>query len=378
MNSVRNKKSLFWFRRDLRLNDNRGLRMALDSGLPVLPIFIFDQEILNKLEDRDDARVTFIRQALVEMDRELRENGSSLHVYIGKPEKVFAQILKEHDLATIFTNKDYEPYAIERDAQILELAAKHGVEFSLSKDQVIFEENEVTKDDGKPYTMFTPYSRKWLAALQTSDLKSTESEKHLAGLYKSKDGKIPSLKDLGFEETSTPLQPVRPEINDKLIAKYLTTRNYPADESSTSRLGMHLRFGTVSVRDLMKHAKKATEKTWLKELIWREFFMQILWHFPHVVKGAFRPEYDKIPFRKDEADWKAWTEGKTGFAIVDAGMRELNATGFMHNRVRMIAASVLVKHFLIHWKEGEAYFARKLLDYELSSNNGNWQWVAGS
>lgn len=382
MKSGSSKKSLFWFRRDLRLNDNCGLAAALtaalESGSPVLPMFIFDHEILNALADRADARVNFIHQALVELDAELRTHGSSLHVYIGKPDQVFRQIFKDHEITSIFTNRDYEPYAIERDAKIEELASAHGASFLTFKDQVIFEQNEVTKDDGKPYTMFTPYSRKWLAALKPSDLKSSESEKYLDGLLKSKDGKVPTLKEIGFEKTSIPLPAVRPEANDKLIGKYLETRNYPANPVSTSRLGLHMRFGTLSIRDLMKSAKKPTEKTWLKELIWREFFMQILWHFPHVVKGAFRPEYDKIPFRNDKDDWKAWTEGKTGFAIVDAGMRELNATGFMHNRVRMIAASVLVKHLLIHWKLGEAYFAEKLLDFELSSNNGNWQWVAGS
>lgn len=369
---------VFWFRRDLRLNDNRGLKAALTSGLLVLPIFIFDQEILNKLEDKDDARVTFIHRALKELDADLRAAGSSLHVYTGKPVHVFKTLISEHEIKSVYTNRDYEPYAIERDGKIKSLIESGGVEFFAFKDQVIFEENEVTKDDGKPYTMFTPFSKKWLAALTPADLKSEKSEEFTEHFARVKGGSIPTLKQLGFVETEIPLPPVRPTIEAKQIAHYEETRNIPGNEKSTTRVGLHLRFGTVSIRDMVKQAQKSANKTWLKELIWREFFMQILWHYPPVVKGAFRPEYDKIPWRDDKEDWKAWVEGKTGFPIVDAGMRELNATGFMHNRVRMIAASVLVKHLLIDWKRGEAYFARKLLDFELSSNNGNWQWVAGS
>lgn len=370
--------SVFWFRRDLRLDDNRGLRAALESGRPVLPIFIFDQEILNKIEDRDDARVSFIYEALQEMDRQLRALGSSLFVYHGKPLDIFADLVGRFDVAAIFTNRDYEPYALERDQKIRELIEATGGSFYDFKDQVVFEQNEVTKDDGKPYTVFTPFSKKWLARLTPDDLRAEKSEELTDNYLKSEKGPMPSLKGLGFEPTSTPLPFIRPTVEPKQIEIYESTRNIPGDDKSTTRVGLHLRFGTVSIRDLVRRANKAENKTWLKELIWREFFMQILWHFPHVVKGAFRPEYNKIEWRDDRADFEAWKQGKTGFPIVDAGMRELNATGYMHNRVRMIAASVLIKHLLIDWRKGEAYFARKLLDFELSSNNGNWQWVAGT
>lgn len=369
--------AVFWFRRDLRLEDNRGLFEALTSGAPVLPIFIFDESILARLKDTSDARVTFIHRALTELDRQIREAGSSLFTFYGKPDDVFEKILKKFDVQVVFTNHDYEPYARERDAKIQKLLAKHEVELLTFKDQVIFEKSEVTKDDGKPYTVFSAYAKKWLKTFEPKDAAAFPSEDDVAEFYQTDEGKLLSLKEIGFKESEIEVPEVSPELDKKLIANYLKTRDLPALRG-TSRLGVHLRFGTVSIRRLVREARKASEQTWLKELIWREFFMQILWHFPHVVKGAFRPEYDKVPYREDRSDWKAWTEGKTGYAIVDAGMRELNATGFMHNRVRMIAASFLVKQLLISWQDGERYFAEKLLDFELASNNGNWQWVAGS
>jgi deoxyribodipyrimidine photo-lyase len=370
--------SVFWFRRDLRLNDNKGLKEALLSGADVLPLFIFDREILKRLKAKSDARVNFIHQALLSLDSELRELGSSLFVHVGEPISVFKKLISERKVGGVYTNRDYEPYAIQRDETVADVLAKSGISFHAFKDQVIFEQNEVVRDDCKPYTMFTPYSKKWLARLTPDDLKSAESEKHVEHFIQDQSGSVPTLESIGFAPTQIDLPPVKPQLDKKLIASYEETRNFPSKPRGTSRFGIHLRFGTISIRETAAAAKKASNTTWLKELIWREFFMQILWHFPHVTKGAFRPEYDKISFREDAQDLKAWKEGRTGFAIVDAGMRELNATGFMHNRVRMIAASVLVKHLLIDWKVGEAYFAEKLLDFELASNNGNWQWVAGS
>jgi deoxyribodipyrimidine photo-lyase len=366
--------AVFWFRRDLRLEDNVGLAHALKSGLPVLPLFIFDESILSKLQDRDDARVEFIHRALEELHGELAAKGSSLLVEHGDPSKIWKEIIAKFQVKAVYTNHDYEPYAVERDTEVGKFLSKAGIEFRTFKDQVIFEKMEVEKGTGGPYTVFTPYSRKWKELLKDSHLKSSESEKHLGALLEFKGGGVPSLEKIGFSPSGKEFPPSR--LDEKLVKLYAKNRNTPSIRGTT-RLGVHLRFGTVSIRKLVKEARRLDE-TWLNELIWREFFMQILWNFPHVATKPFRPEYSGIQFRHDEKEFQKWCEGKTGYPIVDAGMRELNETGFMHNRVRMIVGSFLVKHLLIDYRWGEAYFARKLMDFELSSNNGNWQWVAGT
>ncbi|MES2761652.1 MAG: deoxyribodipyrimidine photo-lyase [Bacteroidota bacterium] len=368
------KINLFWFRRDLRLDDNAGLYYALKNGLPVLPIFIFDENILNKLEDKKDRRVEFIHDAVLDLNEQLTKLGSSLKVFYSTPEKAFKELIKEYDVQTVYTNHDYEPYANERDFAILELLTKHKIVFKTYKDQCIFENDEVTKDDGKPYTIFTPYSRKWKQKLNDFYVKPYPNKKYFKNFFKTSPFKIPTLKEVGFEKTGL-IIPSK-TISKSVVTNYKEQRDFPAI-NGTSRLSVHLRFGTVSIRALAKQALLLNE-TWLNELIWRDFYMMILYHFPHAAKNSFKPQYDRVVWRNNEHEFKLWCEGRTGFPIVDAGMRELNTTGFMHNRVRMIVASFLVKDLLIDWRWGEAYFAQKLLDFDLSANNGGWQWAAGS
>ena len=366
--------TIFWFRRDLRLDDNAGLYYALKSGNPVLPIFIFDKEILDKLEDKDDARVMFIYNAIENINAELKKHGCCLQVLYDKPDNVWAKLLKNYAIASVYANHDYEPYAKTRDEEIAQLLKKHNIEFKTYKDQVVFDRDEVLKNDGKPYTVYTPYMRKWYETLTPFYLKAYPTKKYFKNLFKTDGFRIPSLKDMSFEQSSINF----PDENYEAVIKdYAEKRDLPGI-NGTSHIGLHLRFGTVSIRSLVGTANSYKEKTWLNELIWREFYMMILDHFPHTIDHAFRPEYDNIKWINDEAQFKAWCEGKTGFPLVDAGMRELNATGYMHNRVRMVVASFLAKDLLIDWRWGERYFARKLLDYELASNVGGWQWSAGS
>jgi len=367
--------NIFWFRRDLRLQDNAGLYHALKSGLPVVPIFIFDTNILNALENKADRRVEFIHAALEEIQSALNKIGSSLEVYKGTPATTFTQLLKKYTIKSVFTNHDYEPYAQERDVSIHELLKQNGVSLLTFKDQVILEKNEVLKDDGKPYTVFTPYSRKWKAVLTDFHLKSYPNKKYFSNFFQQSPMDIPSLGSIGFTAADKPFP--SKDLDEALIQKYGAQRDFPAI-NGTSKMGVHLRFGTVSIRKLAAEAKQLSE-TYLNELIWRDFYHHILWHFPQVGKGkAFKPEYDLIEWRRDAGEFEKWCQGKTGYPIVDAGMRELNATGFMHNRVRMIVASFLTKHLLLDWRLGEAYFAAKLLDFDLAANNGGWQWAAGS
>lgn len=367
------KISIFWFRRDLRLNDNHGLFEALSNNTNVLPIFIFDKNILDKLP-KNDARVNFIHTQLQKINQQLQEINSSLHVFYGNPVDIYQELLKKHNIISVYTNRDYEPYASERDKAILELLEKNKISFKSFKDQVIFEENEITKDDGNPYKVYTPYSKKWLSKFTPEHAKPYASEKLMENFVKIDKHEIISLNEMGFENSSILIPDYK--ISSTLINEYEAKRNFPAI-NATSKLGIHLRFGTISVREAVNEARKSDNITFLKELIWREFFMQILWHFPHTVTKAFKPKYDTIEWRNNKDDFKKWCEGKTGYPLVDAGMRELNETGFMHNRVRMLVGSFLCKHLLIDWRLGEAYFAEKLLDFELSSNIGNWQWVAG-
>ncbi len=368
------KINIFWFRRDLRLHDNAGLYHALKSPFPVLPIFIFDTEILAKLEDKTDKRVQFIHQTLLGLQQQLKVLGSNLIVKYGNPAQIWNELSTNYQINAVFTNHDYEPYANTRDEQIRTLLSQKNITFETYKDQSIFEKQEVVKDDGKPYTVFTPYSKKWKSKITPYFLKSYPNEKFFSNFLNSETTSLISLQEMGFEPTEVSFP--ASVLNENIVKKYSEQRDLPAI-LGTSRLSVHLRFGTVSIRQLAQKAFLLNE-TWLNELIWRDFYMSILHHFPHVVKGAFRPEYDKIQWRNNETEFKAWCTGHTGYPIVDAGMRELNATGFMHNRVRMVVASFLTKHLLIDWRWGEAYFAKKLLDFDLSANNGGWQWAAGS
>ena len=368
------KISIFWFRRDLRLHDNVALFNALKSGEKVLPIFIFDTSILEKLP-KNDARVSFIIKELRSMNEHLKSFDASIDILHGKPIEVFESLIKKYQIASVFTNQDYEPYAIRRDQEILELLKSENISFNSFKDQVIFEKNEITKKDGNPYVVYTPYSKKWIEAYEQINHIHYSSEDLLSQLYTQSKAKELTLEELGFEETNTPIKNYI--FNSRIINEYEETRNFPALDN-TSKLGPHLRFGTVSVRQMVSRAEEQENKTFLKELIWREFFMQILWHFPHTHKDSFKPKYDRIVWRNNEDDFKKWCNGTTGYPMVDAGMRQLNNTGFMHNRVRMLVGSFLCKHLLIDWRWGEAYFAEKLHDYEMSSNVGNWQWVAGT
>jgi len=370
---MKDKVNIFWFRRDLRLEDNTGLYHALRSGLPVLPVFIFDTEILDKLENKTDARVEFIYNALTEIDSELKQQGSSLLALAGKPADVWKRLIDEYDITEVFTNHDYEPYALSRDSSVEAILKANGIKFNKFKDQVIFEKHEVVKPDGKPYSIYTPYSKTWRANLNENALKDYSIKKAGFNFHKF-SSKLLAIEALGFKRSgiSFPSKEIRKEI----IKNYENTRDIPSIDG-TSRLSVHLRFGTISPRGLVKQAMKLND-VWLKELIWRDFFMMILYHYPHSAVSSFRPEYDRIKWRNNEEEFEAWCNGETGYPLVDAGMRELNATGFMHNRVRMITASFLCKDLLIDWRWGERYFADKLLDYEMSSNVGNWQWAAGT
>lgn len=385
------KINIFWFRRDLRLNDNAGLFHALKSGKQVLPVFIFDENILNDLEDRSDARVTFLHDTLSELKAELENLGSTLLVVYGKSLDVWHDLTKQFDIETVFTNRDYEPYALQRDAAVQQFLNSKNIGFQTFKDHVIFENKEVTKDDGLPYTVFTPYSRKWLAKLESRlvehngqqisfYLKPYPTEKCFSHFIKMDSPlsikAIPTLESMNFHRSNI-------KIPSKTIARgvvknYDKTRDFPALAQGTSKLGIHFRFGTISIREKAL-AAQGLNATYLNELIWRDFYSMILQHFPHIGKGqAFRPQYDLIQWVNDETMFQKWCEGKTGYPLVDAGMRELNTTGFMHNRVRMVVSSFLTKHLLIDWRWGEAYFAEKLLDFDFASNNGGWQWASGS
>ena len=363
-----------WLRRDLRLHDHHALDQALQAGRPVLLLFIFDQNILSQLSDKADKRVTFINQTLSRLNEELRPFNSSIYVVHDTPLHAFQQLLEKFEIKEVFANHDYEPYAVSRDQEIKGFLKNRQVGFHTFKDQVIFEKSEVMKPDGKPYTVFTPYSRLWkMRYFQTGEQQFLSEEK-LSGLLKTETFPVPTLEAMGFEETTLSISP--PQLAEEMLTNYHQTRNLPS-VPGTSQVSVYLRFGLVSVRELARLAGHHSE-AWLNELIWREFFMMILYHFPQVVDQSFKPKYDRIPWRNDEEEFDRWCRGETGYPIVDAGMRQLNETGWMHNRVRMIVAGFLVKHLLIDWRWGEAYFAEKLLDYELASNNGNWQWAAGS
>lgn len=366
--------TLFWFRRDLRLFDNAGLFEALKRETNVLPVFIFDEDILKKLPEAD-LRVQFIFETIETLKKELQKKKCDLLVEIGKPLEVWKKLIEQYQVKAIYTNHDYEPYAIARDEKVAKLCAQNKIEFKTFKDQVIFEDKEVVTDQENPYTVYTPYKKKWLKALSPFYLKSYPVELYEDNYAKVKPTSMPSLKQLGFEEQKFIFPST--EVSTAVLKNYAKTRDIPSLENGTSHLGMHLRFGTVSIREMAREGKEHSE-VWLSELVWRDFFQQILFHFPHVEKASFRPQYDKVAWRSEKSEFTRWKNGETGYPMVDAGMRELNETGHMHNRVRMVTASFLTKHLLHYWLEGERYFAEKLLDYDLAANNGNWQWAAGT
>ena len=374
---------IFWFRRDLRTHDNAGLYHALnyahEQGASVLPLFIFDRDILDKLEDKRDRRVEFIHHALTDIAQNLQTNNSSLLVRHGFTLEVWKTLVQElsqrYHIQAVFTNHDYEPYARKRDTAVQELLAAQSIKFQTFKDQTIFEKSEILTGENRPYTVFTPYSRKWKAALSTVQTQSYPTEQYASAFWHPIDAPaLPTLTDIGFTAIGEPFPPK--EVRLDIVRTYTDTRDFPA-KHGTTRLSVHLRFGTVSIRELIQTALELNE-TWLNELIWRDFYMQILWHFPHVAIASFKPEYERIEWRRNQEDFQRWCDGATGYPIVDAGMRELNATGYMHNRVRMITASFLMKHLLLDWRWGERYFAQKLLDFDLAANNGGWQWAAGT
>ena len=367
--------NIFWFRRDLRLDDNVGFYNALKSEHPVLPIFIFDEEILKKLP-KDDARITFIYETLQKMRSKLEDkNNSSIAVFHGEPATIYKNLLEKYNIDTVFTNRDYEPYAKDRDDKIQQLLNDNNIKFKTFKDQVIFEQNEVTKKDGLPYVVYTPYMKVWKEQFKTHTLDFYYTSSFLKNLIQDKELPNLSLSDIGFIKSNQKIK--KHIVTPALIQNYEDTRNFPAQDA-TSKLGPHLRFGTVSIRKMIEKAITEKNEIFWQELIWREFFMQILWHFPHTSKKSFKTKYDRIEWRNNEAEFLKWCNGETGYPLVDAGMRQLNETGFMHNRIRMLVGSFLCKHLLIDWRWGEAYFAEKLHDYEMASNIGNWQWVAGS
>lgn len=361
------KVSIFWFRRDLRLEDNTALYEALSQHNNVLPLFIFDEDILNELA-KDDARVQFIYQSLNSINNKLLKNDTSLLIQKGNPEAIWKSLTQTYDIESVFVNKDYEPYAIQRDLDVKCFLQENGIEFYAYKDQVIHEESEVMKLDGTPYTVFTPYKNKWLSIYQSKAPKPKLEFQNFSRTIHP----FPSMESLGFNKSNIVVK--NHDLN--VLDNYSEARDIPGIDS-TSYLGPHLRFGTISVRQIIAQLGK-NDNVFLSELVWREFFMQILFHFPKVVTDNFRAKYDHIEWLNNEEDFKKWCNGETGYPLVDAGMKQLNQTGYMHNRVRMVTAGFLCKHLLIDWRLGEAYFAEKLLDYELSSNNGNWQWAAGT
>jgi deoxyribodipyrimidine photo-lyase len=365
------KINIFWFRRDLRLDDNTALIKALESGLPVLTVFIFDTNIIDELPP-DDPRISFIHETLFLINDKLKKSGSSIFIRKGDPKKIWNELIVSHEINSVYINKDYEPYAIQRDNVIEALLWSKQIALKRFKDQVIFEEREILKSDNKPYTIFTPYKRRWMKKLSDNLPMNMLSQSPAKKNYQKYIHQFPSLEELGFSKSSVKVKP----FDLSVIKEYDKYRDYPSADK-TSYLGPHLRFGTVGIRKIVMDALDMNA-VFLGELIWREFFMQILFNFPDVITGNFKPKYNNIEWKNNEEEFERWCNGETGYPLVDAGMRQLNTTGYMHNRVRMITAGFLCKHLLTDWRWGEAYFAQKLLDYELSSNNGNWQWAAGT
>ena len=367
--------NVFWFRRDLRLEDNAALWKALKSDTPVLPIFIFDRDILSKLEDSADPRVSFLHRTIASLDQQLKELGSSLKVFYSHPEAAMHELSIAFNVKQVFFNRDYEPYALQRDLKVASFWKGKGVKVIGAKDHVIFEKNEVVKGDGTPYLVYSPYAKAWRKLFTNNHSQPYLNHVYFENFLKWKGVEVISLSDMGFNPTQIELP--QPKIHSDIISKYDETRNFPSNKRSTTRLGLHLRFGTISIRQVAREAQELND-TFLSELIWRDFFQMALYFFPESREKSIKPKYDAIPWVNNELHFNAWCEGKTGYPMVDAGMRELNSTGYMHNRVRMVVASFLTKHLLIDWRWGEAYFAEKLLDFDLASNIGGWQWASGS
>jgi deoxyribodipyrimidine photo-lyase len=366
--------SIFWFRRDLRLEDNIGLMHALKTRENVLPLFVFDPEVLQWGENKRNIQVGFVYDTLMGIKEKLEIIGSGLYVAAGKPLDVFKALMDSYHIFSVYANREYEPYTLQRDDEVAAFLASQGVEFHTYKDHVLFEQNEIVKDNGEPYTVFTAYKQRFLRKLNQSMVVPAPISKYAYNFFRTTPLPIPSLDDMGYSRVDVPVPPRK--LPAELLKSYETDRDFPA-RNGTSHLGVHLRFGTVSIRKVTALAMQHSD-TFLNELIWRNFYSVILWFFPRVVHASFKPAYDEIVWENNKEHFKAWCEGRTGYPLVDAGMRELNATGYMHNRVRMVTASFLCKHLLIDWRWGEAYFAQKLLDYDLASNNGGWQWAAGS
>ena len=367
--------SIFWFRRDLRIDDNPGLYEALANSKNVIPIFIFDTNIIDNLPS-DDNRIKFIWHSLSLLNERLKEVGSTLNIFKGNPLEVFKKIILKYRLISVYVNRDYEKYSIKRDKEINTFLNENKIAFNASKDHVFFEPNEILKSDGTPYTVFTPYSKKWFEKFYSEKLPQYQIKNLVDNFFKTNYKPIMSLSEIGFSNDEIEFEKFN--LGDELIKNYNSKRDFPY-LNSTSKIGPYLRFGLISVREVGKKTiEKKFDQSFLRQLIWRDFYIQIFFHFPDSENENFKPAYDKIIWLNEEEKFEKWCAGETGYPIVDAGMKELNATGFMHNRVRMIAASFLCKHLLIHWKKGESYFAKKLLDYEMASNVGNWQWVAGT
>ncbi len=379
---------LYWLRRDLRLEDNHALRQALASGQPVQCVFVFDSNILNTLPPTD-RRLGFIWQSLREIQDTLRAAGGDLWCETGPAEDIIPRLAAQLGADAVYANEDYEPYARRRDTMVAQTLATMGKTFHAYKDQVIFARDELLTASGKPFTVFTPYCNAWLKKLspQHSQALTVPS---LTGRLRSPAGTpaMPSLEELGFAQTEPCLlaagasgaKELFADFCQQRIQRYHQQRDYPGVKG-VSYLSTHLRFGTISIRQLVQFANfdgGEGAMCWLKELIWREFYQQLLWHFPDAATHSFKPQYRDLPF-PNRLDWlESWQKGLSGYPLIDAAMRQLNQTGYMHNRLRMIAASFLVKDLLIDWRLGERYFAEKLLDFDLASNNGGWQWAAST
>lgn len=366
--------NLFWMRRDLRLDDNTALFHALKTRVNVLPIYIFNPEILIRVPEGTDYRVNFVYQTLLQIKAELEKIGSTLYIAYGRPIEVFKFLTEKYHVCSVYCNRDYEPYANHRDLDIERFLKINRIEFISYKDHVLFEKEELVKNDGKPYTVFTPYKNRFLEKLNLESVRANKTSHYFHNFIRMKPLSVPTLESMGFSRVEIQFPPK--SLPQSLLENYEKERDFPA-KNGTSKLSLHLRYGTVSIRKITALAMQHSS-TYLSELIWRNFYSQILWFFPQVTTRAFKPAYDYIRWENDQAQFKLWSEGMTGYPMVDAGMRELNQTGFMHNRVRMITASFLCKHLLIDWRWGETYFAAKLNDYDLASNNGGWQWASGS
>ena len=382
-------KTLCWIRRDLRLHDHAALSHALSAGEASL-VFVFDPHILDKLKDKHDRRLSFIMESLIEIEKELQKRDSSLIILYGKPEEEIPKLAAELKIKHVFSNRDYEPYAKTRDAKVGKHLKDLGIGFHQFKDTVFFEQNEVLTNTGGVYKVFTPYKNKWLETLEAQDTVIPDYKCDLKKLHKFSNKKNiidhDWYKGIGFKEAAPLLTGgTKPALKllssfEKHIADYTEARNFPAIEG-TSSLSVYIRHGNISIRDMLRFGftlRSEGAKTWISELIWRDFYQMILDTHPHIVKQAFKPEYDTIEWLGKPEHFKAWCEGQTGFPIVDAAMRCFNETGMMHNRLRMIVASFLCKILLIDWRKGEAYFAEKLLDFDLAANNGGWQWSSSS